>query len=475
MYQVSIKKKKEESTKTFEVMNVQNAAVLPAESPSPLSFFKEATESTMASVYVFALVALREVARKGLLSKEDAEEVLQLPVDGQRFRRLAAKHESHWLKIKDRDIFPKHDAYKEKQGLSRMNLVVEYIGDEKSDKECVHFIGYEHTRKCIMCVFRGSITMQDWIQDAQLLLAPIPNPIKDTDGQPETVGVHRGFSAYMHGTASLPGSGLREAASSLLPNHSAGTGSKRGNSPTVTKIDTILHELRDLKEKYPSYSIYIQGHSLGGALSLIAALSIASDPILTQMPPDSPPGIVPVTCITIGNPKPGDGDFCRAIELLEMTQKLRCCVIHNSYDIVPMLATNVRGSDKGFWHPGFRVLLYKDRFEWGRGRGSSSDYQAKSNKVSMDREEEEEEVDVGCSCLPRSVKSRTITSSLWAVPENFNPVQAANNMTKQRLNRHDHREYLERLLDQEEELTKVKMDDFYHEMWEADPGNRSGM
>jgi Lipase (class 3) len=427
-----------------------------------LTLFNEAMESTMASVSVFAVVALREIARKGLLSDVDAKEVLQLPMDGLRFRQLKDKHFEHWQKIKSGDIFSQIDAYKEKSGLSGLNVVLEYIGDENASKECVHYIGYEHTRKCIICVFRGSITMQDWIQDAQLILDRVPNPIKDIDGQPEAIGVHRGFAAYIHGAKNKSVMGLLTAGTR---SHSQSV-----DPETPSRIDTILQELRTLKTRFPSYKIYIQGHSLGGALSLIAALSIAADPVLAQMPLDSAPGSVPVTCITLGNPKPGDGDFCRALECLERDKKLRCCVIHNTYDVVPMLAANVTGSDRGFWHPGWRILLYKGRFEWGRSRGDTSAYQTITHKghnserdEGGERDEEEEMVDVGCSCRPK--KRPSIVQSLWQVPESFHPIQAAKNMSKERLNRHDHREYLARLLAQEDELQKLKMDDFYQEMW----------
>ena len=62
----------------------------------------------------------------------------------------------------------------------------------------------------------------------------------------------------------------------------------------ATKMQLILLQLRTLKAKYPHYRIQIAGHSLGGALALLAALEVASDPFLSSIE-------YPVICMTFGN------------------------------------------------------------------------------------------------------------------------------------------------------------------------------
>jgi hypothetical protein len=428
---------------------------------APLNVFTEAVESTLASASVFALADLRGVARNKLLSKVDADEVLKLPIDAIKFRELRTKHIEHWQKFKDKDFLDNADQYKIKHNVTDANLVVDYVGDENSNKECVHLIGHEPRRKAIVCVFRGSVTLSDWVEDAKIMLGRVPNPLSHVEGQTETVGIHLGFRNYIHGAnkkmqISLSRS-LKKVGTRML-----GSGDEEGSSEQtpLCRMDLVLEQLRELKKRFPSYSIYVQGHSLGGALSLIATLAIASDPILSQLPPDSPPGLTPVTVIAVGNPKPGDGDFCRAMEYLERNKKLRCCVIHNTYDVVPMLATNVARLDSGFWHPGWRLLLHKNRSEWGRGNGIKSEHQ--EEELLSDRSTEA--VEVGCCGFPTK-RQRKDNKSPWNIPVGFNPIVAAKNMTQQRMNKHNHREYLERLLRQEDQLRKVQLNDFYETMW----------
>lgn len=423
-----------------------------------LSLFNEAVEATLMSASIFGLANLRSLARKNppVLSKEDAEEILKLPIDGVRFRELSKKHFALWQKFKDKDFIGNTDAYRTKQQIKE-NIVIEYMEDEKANKECVHYIGYSDRRKTITCIFRGSVTLEDWSQDARVVMARMPNPLGPSEELPETVGVHLGFKNYWLGTKrmleSLVPKAVTENLGSLL---GKSTEDAKENEPP-TRMEIVLDQLREMKRRFPTYSILVQGHSLGGALALVATLSIGSDPVLSEIPPDAPPEWVPVTCITVGNPKPGDGDFCRAMEHLERTKKLRCCVIHNTYDVVPMLVTNLTKSEAGFWHPGWRVLLYKRRCEFGRGR---------ENKAMSHLEPSNDHPDVVaqtgcCGCRPKSDEDNR---SAWEIPAGFNPIQAAKNLAKN-LNVHDHREYLERLLNQQEQLEKIRLNDFYQDMW----------
>lgn len=162
-----------------------------------------------------------------------------------------------------------------------------------------------------------------------------------------------------------------------------------------------------------------------------------------------------MTCHTVGNPKPGDGDFCHAIEYLEQAKQLRCCVIHNTWDVVPMLAMNMKGTHAGFWHPGWKILLYKDRCEIGRSRSPLSKFH-----------EDAEHAQCSCSSCRCCCCRRQSSEAMWTKPKGFNVIKAAKSMSKRRVNTHNHREYLERLLLQQNYLRKLTLNELYEdEVW----------
>lgn len=69
----------------------------------------------------------------------------------------------------------------------------------------------------------------------------------------------------------------------------------------------LYEELLALKQQYPSYQLWVTGHSLGGALAALAAGSAAKE------------GIYPsanIRLYTYGQPRTGDVAFAKAIEQL---------------------------------------------------------------------------------------------------------------------------------------------------------------
>ena len=211
-------------------------------------------------------------------------------------------------------------------------------------------------------------------------------------------------------------------------------------SNSQTKLDIICKQLRSLKLKHPGHTIFLNGHSLGGALALIASLSIAADPVLGAMPAPAAPGgarKVPVRCVTLASPKPGDRAFARALESLERQGRVECLVIHNYLDVVPMTPPNVARLAGGFWHPGLRILLYKRRHEVGRGDSRS----------------------------PLRLPGARGLFGMRRVCWNWSSNSSKESTTKTRVNLHDYREYLQRLLDQKDELGKLSFDGLYREVW----------
>ena len=231
---------------------------------------------------------------------------------------------------------------------------------------------------------------------------------------------------------------------------------------TKTKIQLIMEELRELKEKYPEDPIYITGHSLGGALALVASLAVASDPVLSRTPKNAPPGMTPVTVVAVANPKVGNRDFTHAIEHLERTHKLRCLCIHNAFDVVPMAPPNIQRKPEGFWHPGFRLVLYDAKIEIGRS-DDEEHIHAKVKKLwttctnsIRDRWEKSR---------ASNNKNSSSSSSSGGWPE----IVAGAALGAAR-NRHDYRLYLERILAHENELQQITLNSLYKGHWKMESG-----
>ncbi|PPQ63693.1 hypothetical protein CVT24_004578 [Panaeolus cyanescens] len=88
--------------------------------------------------------------------------------------------------------------------------------------------------------------------------------------------------------------------------------------------DTVLKTVRSESAKYPSYRIVVTGHSLGGAVASIAALSIKA-----ALPS------VPLQLYTFGQPRVGNAEFATYVENRIGTANIFRAV--HTYDGVPTI------------------------------------------------------------------------------------------------------------------------------------------
>ncbi|KAG1787009.1 Alpha/Beta hydrolase protein [Suillus plorans] len=143
-------------------------------------------------------------------------------------------------------------------------LVAQFINPITSTQG---FIARDDTRKELVVAFRGSREISSAIIDTSLLLSPLRGP-----GLPENTDahVHTGF---------------------LYAFRSVG--------------DRVLNVLREQFKEVPQYDVTVSGHSLGGAIASIAALSIRNSF------PDAA-----LRLFTFGQPRTGDHSFAELVETL---------------------------------------------------------------------------------------------------------------------------------------------------------------
>lgn len=121
--------------------------------------------------------------------------------------------------------------------------------------------------------------------------------------------------------------------------------SKEANDADGTrKYDQILSDLKSLLAKNNGYKVYVTGHSLGAAVSSIAALHFACDPTLPK----------PIRCINFASPRMGGEEVFDATMILEKTNQLRMVRSVNENDLVTTVPSI------GYEHVGIQVTTYYD-------------------------------------------------------------------------------------------------------------------
>jgi len=292
--------------------------------------------------------------------------------------------------------------------------------------QCVYAISTNSARQRIILSFRGSITMNDWLTDAKMICGEIPNPLvahrdhdddNEDEDQPDKLTVHMGFRDYLYGNAP---SILTEPLQKLKKQISETGGSKHSqDKKEKNKIETIMDQLKVIMEENPSYRLYITGHSLGGALSVLTSLEAAARFGERDRP---------VTCVAVANPRVGDAGFRAAIQTLERQGRLRCLVVHNHLDLVPLRPDNIFSGHcrhVRFVQQGVQLKLYKHEFDTYYHSGNETCLERTCSRL-------KHQIMILCCCV---------------------------RMAEQ----HNYREYLNRLIAQKEELSKLFLHDLYRD------------
>lgn len=214
------------------------------------NMFGEIYSMAFASAAIFVLADIRAAARDGLI--ELSEDIQTLPVTSDAIVTAFRANEKRLKSVlRDEDfIFLKHvsastdaieDDTNDDEKLALIMLkqcTFEYFGDDHAESDCVYLILRNSFKKRITVCFRGSITLQDWIQDSKVFVQDIPNPVSDRPGQPPTIGVHLGFREYLYGESTK--TSIREVGliKSSVGSFAITANSDDGGSDTETSMDS---------------------------------------------------------------------------------------------------------------------------------------------------------------------------------------------------------------------------------------------
>jgi hypothetical protein len=295
---------------------------------------------------MIVLPNIRGMIREGKLDgdAEQLNRVVDLPCSG---HDVAEIYNLNYQKIKDEAADDRADMYIqsiEEKGPELKRLEIVTFDDAKSEEECVYAIAVNHAIKRVTVAFRGSVSTQDFIQDAKAVFDVIPNHVEELVGKTPQVAIHLGFREYLYGRRSGP----KPKTSDPIDVTTAEATAEN------QKIKVILAEVGAIFKEHHEYKLYVGGHSLGGALATIFSFEAAA---VAEIPK-------PVTCITSGAPKVGNLNFLVAFERLEEKGHLRCLRVANYRDLVPLSPpiNTLIFQGRRFRHVGFRLKLTPHTF-----------------------------------------------------------------------------------------------------------------
>ncbi|KAK9247302.1 Alpha/Beta hydrolase protein [Lipomyces tetrasporus] len=157
------------------------------------------------------------------------------------------------------------------------------------DTSCTGYIAIDHRPgyKRILLVFRGTSSLTNWFTNLDTIQEPYPYFSSESVTGCSRCKVHRGFlRSYLE---------------------------TRANTQPA---------LEELKAKYPDYSLLVTGHSLGGAIAILAAADLITDGYTPEI-------------VTYGQPRVGNQEFANWIDyIVSYTDGQMTRVTHKSDPVV---------------------------------------------------------------------------------------------------------------------------------------------
>lgn len=315
------------------------------------SVYEEADEMLQASILMYTIAAVRELAKDGEKFVGDPSLILDTPISIGSALRVVGENAEELKKygencdqvldvlrsMETRTASSLSDGWMgammgSMMGAGQADASLEYFCDDNANSELVYAIGIDRTRRRVTVAFRGSVTQNDWLTDLNMFGKSVPNPLYDEGGkQSKDLLIHNGFHAYLFYPSKFK---------------------------KIAKFEEILSQAGDILSKNPGYRLYVTGHSLGGALSSLFAFEAAASSA-THIPK-------PVTCVSIASPKVGAAAFGNAFKLLEKQGKLRYLRVANDRDAVTLApdieslsgAYSLVCQDRVYRHVGIELKLF---------------------------------------------------------------------------------------------------------------------
>lgn len=173
------------------------------------TLYEEVDDMLDASLLMYPIAELRKVARDHPEDFSDPNDVMKEPITAKEVEDLL---------VENREVLAMH---LEKEDLGVLTQVMDALvarqagvgnikrqaastmykfADDNSNSELVYAIGTDDARKRVTVSFRGSQTTRDWLQDFQIWMEKLDNPLyaKGIKGQPKTLRVHHGFYGKCH-------------------------------------------------------------------------------------------------------------------------------------------------------------------------------------------------------------------------------------------------------------------------------------
>eukprot|EP00521_Asterionellopsis_glacialis_P007459 CAMPEP_0195281800 /NCGR_PEP_ID=MMETSP0707-20130614/960_1 /TAXON_ID=33640 /ORGANISM="Asterionellopsis glacialis, Strain CCMP134" /LENGTH=331 /DNA_ID=CAMNT_0040340721 /DNA_START=28 /DNA_END=1020 /DNA_ORIENTATION=+ len=178
-----------------------------------------------------------------------------------------------------------------------------YIDDSAgNEKEIVYAISVDDKKQRIIVNFRGTTTAQDMMVDAKITLVPFKLPHVE-----KKVKLHRGFYDYLFD---------KEFSAEDKSQHE-----------DLNKYEEIMTKVKPLFKQYPSYKLYVTGHSLGASLSSLFAFVASQDPD-SAIPK-------PVTCVSVASTYVGNQAWREVFQSAEEAGEIRYLRVSNRTDVIP--------------------------------------------------------------------------------------------------------------------------------------------